>query len=53
MWPEISRVLLLPVFGISPNVGNMTASLPNGLFTGRPSSNFSVRIEDTNVTLWM
>ena len=43
----------LLAFAISPTVGNMTTSLPNGLCTRYPSSSFTVRIEDTNVALWV
>jgi glutamyl/glutaminyl-tRNA synthetase len=46
-------VCLCMPFAISPNMGNMTTSLPNGLCTRYPSSSCTVRIEDTNVALWI
>jgi hypothetical protein len=39
----------LPVVGISPNVGNMTASLLNGLFTSRLRDVCCRGIEDTDI----
>ena len=39
----------LPVVGISPNVGNMTASLLNGLFISRLRDVCCARIEGTDL----
>ncbi len=39
--------------GVSPNVGNMTASLLNGLCIRCPGHSFTMRIEGTNVALWV